>query len=227
MEKIDRLYTAHPFYGVRRIAHELGVNRKRIHRLMKVMGIQAIFPKPNLSKNRIPHPTYPYLLGGLEVTVPNQVWGVDITYLKMHGYFLYLVAIMDWYSRYVLAWRLSDSLSTGFCIEALKEALKYGVPAIHNSDQGVQFTDGDYLDILKFYPSIKISMDSRGRAFDNIFIERLWRSLKYEEVYLKDYRSYKEAKYSLKEYFDFYNNDRPHQSLNYQKPVNVYFKERG
>lgn len=223
MDQIDKLYTKCPFYGARKIAHELSFNHKRIERLMGIMGIAAIFPKPNLSKNSIPHPIFPYLLKELNIYFPNQVWGIDITYLKMHGYFLYLVAIIDWYSRFVLSWEISDSLSTSFCIEALKNALTIGAPGIHNSDQGVQFTDESYLNVLRSYPEIKISMDGRGRAFDNIFTERLWRTLKYEEVYLKDYQNYKEAKEALKEYFYFYNNDRPHQSLNYQKPVEIYY----
>lgn len=227
MEAIDKLYTKCPFYGVRRIANELKVNRKRIHRLMRIMGIQAVFPKPNLSKNSVSHPVYPYLLKGVDIARPNQVWGVDITFIKMHNYFLYLVALIDWYSRYVLSWKLSDSLSTDFCLEALREALNIGVPDIHNSDQGVQFTSEDYLDILRSYPEIKISMDGRGRAFDNIFTERLWRTIKYEEVYLKDYQNYREAEKSLNEYFNFYNNERSHQSLNYQKPVNVYYARKG
>jgi len=225
MARIDETYTKHPFYGVRKITREFdGVNHKRVYRLMGLIGIQAIYPKPNLSKPDKYHQVYPYLLRGLAIEKPNQVWGTDITYIKMHNDWLYLVAIIDWYSRYVLAWELSDNLSVDFCLEALRKALTLGIPEIHNSDQGVQFTSEEYLKILKQYDQIQISMDSRGRAFDNIFNERLWRTVKYEEVYLKDYRSFKEAKYSLKEYFEFYDQERFHQSLNYQTPAQVYFK---
>lgn len=181
MNDIDMLYTRRPFYGVRRITDNLVVpgivvNHKRVHRLMQIMGIQAICPKPNLSKSDKQHIVYPYLLRDLPITHPNQVWGTDITYIRLNGScgsWLYLVAILDWYSRYVVNWELSDSLSVGFCLENLQRALKLAVPEIHNSDQGTQFTADDYLNILKLHPSIRISMDGRGRAMDNIFTERL------------------------------------------------------
>lgn len=229
MNKIDELYTKRPYFGVRRITTHLDipgivVNHKRIARLMAAMGIHGIVPKRNLSKSDKSHEIYPYLLRGLNITKPNQVWGTDITYIKINGSWLYLVAILDWFSRYVLAWELSDNLGVGFCLEALGKALKIAMPEIHNSDQGVQFTSADYLDILKQYPNIKISMDGRGRAMDNIFTERLWRTVKYEEVYLKEYLSPKEARIQLSEYFEFYNTGRKHSSLNNQTPELVYFK---
>lgn len=191
MNAIDKLYTKRPFFGVRRITDHLVVpgvivNHKRIARLMQVMGIQAIHPKPNLSKQDKQHEVYPYLLKGLEIARPNQVWGTDITYIRVNGSWLYLVAILDWYSRYIVSWELSDTLEVEFCLGNLERALKLAVPEIHNSDQGAQFTAEEYINILKLYPSIAISMDGRGRAMDNIFTERLWRSVKYEEVYLKE-----------------------------------------
>lgn len=230
MNAIDALYTRRPFYGVRRITDHLlipgvVVNHKRIHRLMQVMGIQAIHPRPNLSKADKQHEIYPYLLKDLEITCPNQVWGTDITYIRVNGSWSYLTAILDWFSRYVIAWELSDTLCTEFCVENLKKALRIALPDIHNSDQGVQFTADAYLDILKLYPSIRISMDGRGRAMDNIFTERLWRSVKYEEVYLKDYQSPREARDSLSEYFEFYNTERKHSSLKKQTPESVYFNK--
>ena len=224
MNRIDKLYTAHPFLGVRKLAHELGINRKRVHRLMKLMGIQAIYPKPNTSKPAPSHPVYPYLLKNLNIYTPNQVWGTDITYIKMSGSYFYLVAMLDWYSRYVISWELSDSMDEGFCSSALTQALNQAKPHIHNSDQGSQFTSNHYLGILKTHPDIHISMDHRGRCFDNIFTERLWRSVKYEEVYLKDYQNFKEAKYSLSQYFNFYNQERPHQSLGMATPAEIYFR---
>lgn len=192
---------------------------------MKVMGIEAIYPKPNLSQNHQSHPAYPYLLKDTVIDKPNQAWGVDITYIRLNKVWLYLVAILDWFSRSVLSWELSDSLEVGFCLEVLKRALKIALPDIHNSDQGIQFTSEAYLSILKSHPSIRISMDGRGRAFDNIFIERLWRTIKYEEVYLKDYQTPREARQSLTDYFTFYNQKRPHQALGYQTPNEVYFKK--
>lgn len=192
---------------------------------MQVMGIQAVYPKPKLSFNNKQHEIYPYLLDNIVIVRPNQVWGADITYIRLRNTWFYLVAIVDWFSRYVISWELSDSLSVDFCLEALKKALQIAICEIHNSDQGIQFTSEAYLAILKAYEAIKISMDSRGRVFDNIFNERLWRSLKYEEVYLKEYASPKEARQSLKEYFTFYNQERLHQSLNYKTPVEVYFEK--
>lgn len=230
MHEIDEIYTKCPFYGVRRIEKQLRrngivVNHKKVHRLMQIMGIQAIYPKPHLSFNNKQHEIYPYLLDNIAIVRPNQVWGADITYIRLRGAFLYLVAIIDWFSRYVISWELSDSLTVDFCLEALKRSLQFAICEIHNSDQGVQFTSEVYLAILKAYQTIRISMDSRGRVFDNIFNERLWRSVKYEEVYLKEYASPKEARQSLKEYFTFYNQERLHQSLNYQTPAEIYFEK--
>lgn len=228
MHEIDRIYTQRPFYGVRKVTWQLRkkglmVNHKRVHRLMGLMGIQAIYPKPNLSQNSQLHPVYPYLLKDMVIDKPNQVWGADITYIRLNKTWLYLVAILDWFSRSVLSWELSDSLGVEFCLEVLKRSLKQALPDIHNSDQGTQFTSEVYLDILKSHSGIRISMDGRGRAFDNIFIERLWRTLKYEEVYLKDYRTPREARQSLTDYFRFYNQERPHQALGYKTPNEVYF----
>lgn len=229
MNKIDKIWTKSPFYGVPRITAQLRregliVNHKRVYRLMKMMGIEAIFPRKNLSRPERGHEVYPYLLKNLVIKRVNQVWGVDITYIRLQDSFLYLFAVLDWFSRYILAWQLSDSLATEFCCQALEEALSLSIPEIHNSDQGSQLTANKYLAILKAHPEIKISMDGRGRAFDNIFTERLWRTIKYEEVYLKDYQSPKEARKSIAKYVDFYNNERLHQSLSYKTPSEVYFK---
>lgn len=229
MNEIDRIYTDCPFYGSRKIAKQLTkdlkvpVNRKRVKRLMRIMGIEAVYPKPNLSLNNTPHPIYPYLLKGLTINRPNQVWGADITYIRMEKGFLYLVAFMDWFSRYVVSWRLSNTLEADFCLEAAEEALILAIPEIVNFDQGVQFTSLENINLWE-QRQVKISMDSRGRAFDNIFNERLWRSLKYEEVYLKSYSSGYEAKESIGKYFDFYNFKRLHQSLGYLTPAEVYFR---
>lgn len=226
MKCIDELYTKRPYFGSRRIAVELGVNRKRVQRLMRVMGIFAIYPKPNLSANKIAHPVYPYLLRGMAAAYPNHIWGVDITYIRMQHGFLYLVAFLDWFSRFVLAWRLSTTLDVRFCLEAARDAIGlFGIPDIENSDQGVQFTSREYLDIW-LSRNVAVSMDGRGRAMDNIFTERLWRTVKYEEVYLKDYTTVLEAKENLKEYFDFYNYERKHQSLNKKTPAQIYFERR-
>lgn len=191
---------------------------------MQKMGIRAIYQKPDLSKPHPDHEVYPYLLRDLNIVKPNQVHGTDITYIRMHGGFLYLVAIIDWYSRYVLSWGLSDTLNSDFCVDTLTHALQIAVPDIHNSDQGSQFTSADYLGVLKHYP-VKISMDGRGRAMDNIFTERLWRTIKYEEVYLQDYQSPREARESLTRYFNFYNQGRLHQSLGYKTPAEIYFRK--
>jgi len=228
MDQMDKIYTDFPYYGSPRITHELQrngivVNHKRVERLMRVMGIEAVYPKPNLSKNDKPHPVYPYLLKNLEITFPNQVWGTDITYIRVKNDWLYLVAILDWYSRYIVSWELSDTLEAGFCVNNLQIALNQAIPNIHNSDQGSQFTSDEYLNTLKSKPEILISMDGRGRAFDNIFNERLWRSVKQEEVYLKDYTSFKQAKESLAGYLNFYNQERIHQSLGYRTPAELYF----
>lgn len=228
MNKIDVIYANQPYYGCPKITEQLRrdglkVNHKRIGRLMQTMGIQAIYPKKNTSKPNSQHLKYPYLLKGLSVNKPNQVWGTDITYVKANGLWFYLVAVIDWHSRYVVNWKLSKNMYADFCLENLNEALKIATPVIHNSDQGSQFTSGEYTDILK-QKNIQISMDGRGRCFDNIFTERLWRTVKYEEVYLKDYGSFEEAKNSLCQYFLTYNYRRLHQSLNYQTPAEVYFK---
>lgn len=229
MNRLDELYTEHPFYGVRKMAYILNeegycVNKKRISRLMAKMGIEAICPKKNLSKPHPGHRIYPYLLRNLTIDKVNQVWSTDITYIRINGGFVYLVAVIDWYSRYVLSWELSNSLDTRFCLKALNEALHQGIPEIFNTDQGAQFTSEDFTDILKAY-GIKISMDGRGRALDNIFIERLWRSVKYEDIYIKDYSNMIELYQGLKAYFNFYNNERPHQSIGYQRPAKLYYEQ--
>jgi putative transposase len=227
MRLIDELYTKWPFYGSRKITEHLRtegqlVNRKRVSRLMGVMGIEAIYQKPRTTKPTPEHEKYPYLLRGLEIRVPNQVWCTDITYIRLRRGFVYLVAVMDWFSRFVLTWRLSNSLETTFCLDALQEALeRYGPPGIFNTDQGSQFTSTDFTGCLKD-ARVDISMDGRGRVFDNIFIERLWRSVKYEEVYLKDYQTLPEASRGLGAYFDFYDHERIHQSLGYNTPASVY-----
>jgi putative transposase len=226
MNRIDEIFTERPFYGSRRLAVVLSnegqaVNRKRVQRLMRLMGIEAIYPKPRLTVADKQHEKYPYLLRGVDVTTPDQVWASDITYIRLRQGFLYLTAILDWYSRYVLAWRLSNTLDSRFCVEALEMALGTSTPQIFNSDQGCQFTSKDFTKVLKS-AEVKISMDGKGRAFDNIFVERLWRSVKYEEVYLKDYEGVFEAEDSLGNYFSFYNNERPHQALSYLTPAQVY-----
>lgn len=228
MDKMDKIYTDFPYYGSPRITHELQrngvvVNHKRVERLMRVMGIEAVYPKPNLSKSDKPHPVYPYLLKNLEITFPNQVWGTDITYVRVKNDWLYLVAILDWYSRYIVSWELSDTLEAGFCVNNLQTALKQAIPTIHNSDQGSQFTSDEYIGTLKSKPEILISMDGRGRCMDNIFTERLWRSVKYDEVYLQDYQSPREARLSLAKYLETYNQRRLHESLEYNTPAEIYF----
>jgi putative transposase len=240
MDYIDQTYTDIPFYGVPKMTREvndrlkeamrqekintfeLPVNHKRIYRLMQILDIQALRPKPKLSIPNKDHLIYPYLLKNVAITHPNQVWSLDITYIKLKGDWMYLVAIIDWYSRFILGWELSDTMTVGFCIRSLENALTYGVPDIHNSDQGSQMTAKEYIAVLQRYPSIRISMDHKGRCFDNIFIERFWRSLKYEEVYLKDYASPREARQSIGAYMEFYNYRRFHQSLEYQTPAKVY-----
>jgi putative transposase len=227
MEMIDRQYLKAPFYGSRKMVIYLAsegcfVNRKRVQRLMRLMNIQAIYPKPNLSKNRLEHKIYPYLLKGVKIDSPNFVWSIDITYIPVGQGFLYLAAIIDWYSRYVLSWRLSNTLDVTFCIDALEEALDKGCPGIFNSDQGSQFTSNEFTERL-LSKEIKISMDGRGRFFDNIFIERLWRTVKYEDVYLKGYETGKAVKEGLSSYFPFYNNERFHQALGYRTPKEVYY----
>lgn len=188
---------------------------------MRLVGLEGIHPKTNLSKGEKGHRIYPYLLRGVEITHSNQVWSTDITYVSIRGGFMYLTSVIDWYSRYVLSWRLFNSLEQSFCIEALEEALEKGTPKIFNTDQGSQFTSDGYTGCLE-KAGVKISMDGRGRALDNIFIERLWRTVKYEEIYLKKYETVKGLRASLKEYFEFYNNERLHQSLNYRTPKQVH-----
>ena len=226
MRLIDRQYTETPFYGTRRITAWLrsqghAVNRKRVSRLMNLMGIEAIYPKRRLSVPDSRAKKYPYLLKGLAIERPDQVWATDITYIRMKQGFVYLVAIMDWFSRYVVAWAVSITLEADFCIETLHRALDRGKPEIFNSDQGSQFTSAGFTGVLET-AGIRISMDGRGRAFDNIFVERLWRSVKYEEVYLKDYVTVKEAVGSLGAYFRFYNDRRLHQALEYKTPYQMY-----
>lgn len=230
MNLIDAQYTRTPFYGSRKMVvflKGLGhtVNRKKVQRLMREMSIEGICPGPNTSLRRREHAVYPYLLKGFTIERPNQVWSADMTYIRlMHG-FAYLVAILDWFSRYVLAWRLSNSLETGFCMEALEEALRKARPEIFNTDQGCQFTSEDFTKRL-MESKIQISMDSRGRAFDNIFNERLWRSVKYEDVYVQGYQSMVEAQLGMKNYFLFYNHERPHQALDYRTPAEVHGIEK-
>lgn len=229
MRQIDEIYTECPFYGKRRICHVLrrhgyDIGIKRVCSFMRKMGIQAIYPKPHLSIRCALHKKYPYLLRNIEIRRPDHVWGTDITYIRLSQGFLYLVAIIDWFSRYVLSFQLSNSLENNFCINALETALKQSTPEIHNSDQGCQFTSNEYLSILE-NQKIQISMDGRGRALDNIFTERLWRSLKYEEVYIKSYETPLHAYEEIKKYFSFYNYSRPHQSLNYKTPAEIYFKK--
>jgi len=226
MKLIDRQYLVTPFYGARKIAAWLKgkgqmVNRKRVRRLMQLMGIKAVYRRPRTSKPGLGHKIYPYLLDGMAITRPNQVWAADITYIPMARGFLYLVVIIDWYSRYVLSWRLSNTLDAGFCVDALEEALKKDRPDIFNTDQGAQFTSEAFTGILKQH-GVRISMDGKGSYNDNLFIERLWRSVKYEEVYLKAYQDGREARIGLGNYFRFYNTERPHQTHGYRTPVEVY-----
>jgi putative transposase len=225
MRVIDEQYLRTPFYGSRKLAIALGVNRKRVQRLMRVMGIKAIYPKRRTTWPGAGHKIYPYLLRNVEVVRPDQVWASDITYVPLRHGFLYLVAVMDWYSRYVLSWRLSNTLTGSFCLEVLDAALAQAKPEIFNSDQGSQFTASTFTSRLESR-GIAISMDGRGRAIDNVFIERLWRSVKYEEVYLKDYASGWDAEASLAAYFRFYNEERIHQALGYRTPLEIY-RERG
>jgi putative transposase len=225
---IDRIYTQHPEFGYRRITvwlkkyEGITINHKATIRHMREMGIQAVYPRPNLSKPNPANEVYPYLLSGLAITAPNHVWSIDITYIPIRRSWLYLVAIMDWYSRYVLSWELSDTLEAGFVIKALKRALSIALPEICNSDQGSQYTSLDYISVLK-ENGVKISMDGRGRCMDNIFTERLWRSLKYQEVYLKEYESPRCARTGITRYFELYNTFRPHQGLDGLTPHEVYF----
>jgi len=226
MHLLDEQYTRTPYYGVLRMMHYLRksghhVNEKRVRRLLRLMGLAAIYPKKNLSKPAQGHKIYPYLLRDIEINHINQVWSTDITYIRMKHGFVYLVAIIDWYSRYVLDWELSINLETDFCVETLLRVLEKGHCEIFNTDQGSQFTSHGFTTLLLAH-MIKISMDGRGRALDNIFIERLWRSLKYELIYLREFKTVKEVKEAITEYFIFYNNERLHQSLGYETPGNIY-----
>ena len=230
MDLIDEQFTRTPFYGVPRMTAWLNlqgqeVNHKRVRRLMRFMGLEAIYPKPRLSCSNQAHKKYPYLLNKMVIDHPDQVWCADITYIRMAHGFIYLVAIMDWYSRFVLAWDISTSLDTTFCLEALDQSLKISKPRIFNTDQGRQFTSHEFTGRLEQH-GVRISMDGRGRVFDNIFVERLWRSVKYEEVYLHHYETVSEARNRLTQYFLFYNMERLHESLGYQTPYQVYVKER-
>ena len=226
MALVDRQYLKTPFYGSRKMAAWLRsqghqINRKRVRRLMRVMGLEAIYRRPKTSQPTPERQVYPYLLRGIEIKRVNQVWTADITYIPMARGFLYLVAIMDWHSRYVLAWRLSNTMEVGFCLEALEEALSQGRPEIFNTDQGSQFTSDAFTGML-LEQGIQVSMDGKGRYTDNIFVERLWRSIKYEEVYLKAYQNGREARAGIGTYLDFYNQERPHQALGYRTPAEVF-----
>ena len=232
LELIDAEYTRRPFYGSRRMVLYLRkqgqvVNRKRVQRLMRILGLAAMAPGPATSKPHPEHKIYPYLLRGVAVTRPNQVWSTDITYIRLAHGFAYLVAVIDWYSRRVLSWRLSNTLEAGFCVDCLEDALRaYGRPEIFNTDQGSQFTSDAFTKVLR-REGIAISMDGRGRALDNIFVERLWRSVKYEDIYLKGYASMPELLFGLTEYFVFYNSERPHQGLGNRTPDAVYRSGQG
>ena len=228
MRLLDEKYMERPYFGVLRMTEWLKkklqekINPKHVRRLLRKMGLMALFPKRNLSKPAPGHKKYPYLLRGLEILRPNHVWSTDITYIRLKQGFIYLVAVIDWHSRYVLSWGVSVTMESNFCVEALEQAIrKYGVPDIFNTDQGPQFTCAAFTDLLKLVGA-RISMDGRGRALDNVFVERLWRTVKYEEVYLHDYATVEEAIEALKKYFWFYNTERQHQSLDYRTPQEVY-----
>lgn len=227
LQLLDEEYTRHPFYGTRRMTKYLcgcgyAVNRKRVQRLMQQLGLAGMAPGPNTSRTHPLHKIYPYLLRGVDIIRPNQVWSTDITYIRLRRGFVYLVAIIDWYSRKVLTWGLSNTMDAGFCVDSLEEAIKdYGTPEIFNSDQGSQFTSDSFTGVLT-KNRITISMDGRGRALDNIFVERLWRSVKYEDVYLKKYEGVQDLLVGLRSYFGFYNAERRHQSLDYKTPDVVY-----
>lgn len=227
--RIDEIYTAAPFYGIRKITAQLRtdgllVNHKAVARHMQVMGLRAIYPGLNLSKRAQQHAVYPYLLHGLRIEQPNQVWGVDITYIRLRSGWMYLFAVLDWYSRFVVSWALDLTLEIGFVLAAMRSALASATPLICNSDQGSHFTSPQYIGLFEGM-SVQISMDGKGRALDNIFTERLWRTVKYEEVYLKEYASPREARLGLGDYLDFYNYRRLHQALDYQTPAQIYFKK--
>lgn len=229
MNRVDEIFTMYPFYGSRKICENLkfedwNVGRDKVRSIMSELGLEAIYPRRNLSKRNQMHRIYPYLLKDVEVTRPNQVWSTDITYIRLSRGFVYLVAIIDWYSRYVLSWKLSNTLDSDFCVEALKEALKIGKPEIFNTDQGSQFTSEAFTGVL-VDQGVQISMDGKGRALDNIFVERLWRTIKYENIYLNSYGSIPEVQSGLEGYFDFYDNVRLHQSLKYRTPAEIYTGE--
>ena len=230
MNTIDQIYTEHPYYGNRRMkaelnyTHNIPIGRDHVRTLMKTMGIEAIYPKKNLSFPNKNHKIYAYLLRNMIITKPNHVWSTDITYVKLRNGFAYLIAVIDWFSRYVLSWRISNSLDIEFCLERLKDALKKYKPNIFNTDQGSHFTSSQFTNILED-KKIQISMDGRGRCLDNIFVERLWRSVKQKKIYLNDYQNVTDVRNGLNEYFDFYNTKRRHQSLNYAFPRDVYFSK--
>lgn len=228
MQEMDKIYLDHPSYGSRLMTASLirkgfQVNRKRVSRLMKLMGIEAMYPKPKIRTTLPGYTKFPYLLADLEIKAQNQVWGTDITYIPVNGGYLYLVAFLDLYSRFVLSWCLSDSLESQFCLDALGMALKHGLPEIVNSDQGVQYTSHAYIDLVQS-KGARISMSGKGKCWDNIFVERFWRSLKYEEVFLKQYADSKEAHESIGNYIEIYNKQRPHSSLNYCTPIETYLR---
>ena len=229
--RIDEIYTQYPFYGSRRIREQFHrdgwqVNRKAVQRHMREMGLEALYPGPNLSKRRQQDQIYPYLLSGLVITRPNQVWGIDLTYVRLQQGWMYLVAILDWYARYVVSWELDQTLEMPFVLAAVEQALALASPMIVNSDQGSHFTSPQYTNLLKAHEG-QISMDGKGRALDTIFTERLWRTVKYENIYLQDYQSPREARQGIKEYLTYYNQQRPHQALGYQTPAEVYCGEPG
>jgi putative transposase len=228
MNLLDEQYTRTPFYGTRRMTWFLrtqgyDVNRKRVKRLLRTMGLHAIYPGPRMSVPSPGHKIYPYLLRGVRIDRPNQVWSSDITYIRLRGGFVYLMAVIDWFSRYVVAWELSVAMDAEFCVSGLERALSKGKPEIFNTDQGSQFTSLAFTGMLN-QSDVLISMDGRGRALDNVFVERLWRTIKYEDIYLKDYGCVPEVRTGLKSYFDFYNNERGHQSLGYKTPAAIHLK---
>jgi putative transposase len=228
LNAIDEIYTEDPVYGSRRIRNELvkrgfSISRPTVAEYMLVLGLAAIYPKPDTSRVHPQHKKYPYLLRNIEASYPNHIWGTDVTYIRLQGGFMYLVAFLDWYSRYVVSWELSDTLEDSFVVSALNTALKTAVPHIANSDQGSQFTGNGYIDTL-LSAEVKISMDGRGRCMDNIFTERLWRTVKYEDIYIKDYSTPRELRKGLNDFFIKYNTRRGHQSLNYKTPEAVYYE---
>ena len=231
---IDEIYTRSPYYGARRIAAELNradlgfaIDRKRVRRLMEEMGIEALYPRPKLSRSDKEHVKYPYMLRGVKIERRNQVWGTDITYIPTSKGHVYLMAIMDWYSRYVVSWEVSNSLESYFCVVALERAFRrHGYPDIFNSDQGSQYTGEEFQNILQASGRVQVSMDGRGRCMDNIFTERLWRSVKYEEVYIGEYENLAHARENLMRYLTFYNESRIHQALDYKTPAEIYFTQK-